>query len=512
MSNIIKKHPMNSAAEKKVIEQWNKMSESQKQEFWQLKATEDQQKLKTFIQNDKKKTIQVPCTNGETLTLTKVSIPFQENEDFGHVIQESSSTGGSKQLMVVHKPSGVIQHFSQILLGNTIPDHVIGLTPEETEQRLIITHPYVHMEETILRANVDRDALVGAAKKQAIEMPILNNYWRESICQDYRVAEKGVIQTYKNAVTQCSAMSLLYDSAKKFFNVGLKYLYEIDVNTLTCMSTWKQLPVLKPILMDEELCMRYSKAPLNPPLVLAQLLCRMIAIKYDCEYTPNVVLTLPTSERFGKIGSQALSVDSQISALNAAQPLSHAEVLETGNVLQGSIYSFKLCRANLQSNKPSVFIMMELEEMKDVIDTARNQIGQNLFNQLFESFRSAFRDMFVLQVCNIPGLTSTLQLIQLDHVMNILSFINQNSKEAKPVVAITSTESTPQEQELDRLCQSFKSHEPLQILCKKILPDGTFDEETKIKGFGQRLPVKLSIDFLKIEEDESDSGELHEHE
>ena len=497
---------MNSAAEKRVIEQWNKMSVSQKQQYFEMKSNDEQKQLVKFLGSDKKQSISLPTSNGENLVLKKINIPFMGGEDFGHVVAESQSTG--KQIMVIHKATGVVSPFSQINLGSTIPDHVIGLTPQETEERLMRTHPFLELHHTTSRANITRDNFIRACKKTGDAIPVLKNYWRESICEDYEIAEQFIIHHYKNAVTQCNAMGLLYDSTRRFFNVGMKYLYEIDVNTASVMATWKNIPVLKKILINEEPRISYSEKPINPSIVLAQLICRLVAIRYDCEYTPNVLMSLATSERFGQIGSQACKVESQLSALNSAQPQAHAEVIDTGDHLKGNMYSFKICKCNLQNNRPSIFIMLELEEMKDVIDTARNQVGNYLFNQLFEPFRSYFRDMINLHLCNVPGLNASVQLIHLDHVMNIVTYVNQNSKEAQPVIAVVPSEGTEQEKEMDIICQSYKTHEPITLVFSKILPDGHFDDETKVKEFHQRIPKTLAIDFVTIEEDEPDNGEL----
>jgi hypothetical protein len=499
MANIIKKQPMNSAAEKKTIDEWNKLSVSQKQQYWEMKSTEEQKKITNFLKNDKKDVIHLSTSNGESLTLKKIDLPLRYNEDFGHVLCDSQSSG--KQIMVIHKATGITAPFSNINLSLTVPDHVIGLTPEETNERLMITHPFLELEAQSSKSIIMRNHLLKVAKKTGEAVPILKNYWRESICEDYLMAEKSIIHNYKNVVTQCNALDLLNSSVKQFFNVAMKYLYEIDVNTGTVMSTWQNIPVLKPILIDEEPRINYSSKPINPPLVLAQLMCRLVALKYDCEYTPNCVMSLPTADRFARIGSQAFKVSAQINAINTAQPLAKAEIIDTLDYLKGQIYSFKICKANLQNNKPTIFIMLELEEMKEVVDTARDQVGVYVFNQLFESFRATFRDMFNLTLCNIPGLNSSIQLIHLDHVMNIVSYINQNSKEAKPIIAELSVDSSPQEQELDRLCQSYKTHEAISTTFKKILPDNTYDETTKNEEFHQRTPKTLSIDFVKIEEE-----------
>ena len=263
MANIIKKQPMNSAAEKKVIEEWNKLSVSQKQQYWEMKSSEEQKKITNFLKNDKKEAIHLSTSNGESMTLKKVDLPFRNNEDFGHVICESQSTG--KQIMVIHKETGITAPFSTIQLGSTIPDHVIGLTPEETEERLMITHPFLDLEAVTSKATIMRNHLLKLSKRTGEAVPILKNYWRESICEDYLIAEKFIVHHYKNAVTQCNAMDILYGSAKNFFNVAMKYLFEIDVNTGTVMSTWQNIPVLKPILINEEPRISYSIKPINPP-------------------------------------------------------------------------------------------------------------------------------------------------------------------------------------------------------------------------------------------------------
>jgi hypothetical protein len=495
---------MNSTAEKMTIERFNKLAPSEKQEFWALASTSEQEKLAKFLSNDKKDKLSLTNVDGSTTTLTKVSLPLHESKQWSHVVAETAGQK-TKQLYVVDKTSGSILPFSQINLGYGQPDNVVALSSTEIEKRMIETHPFLQMVGESTKAMSIKESILTLARARQVPVPNYNMYWREFYCEDPELTTASVIYHYKNAVTVSSALNLLDQCRTKLLNVVMRYLYEIDVNTLTCLGSLFTIPPGHLIDLNEEIRLAYNRRLVNPPLILANIICRIYAMRNNTLFCPNVMFYWPTTDRVATGGPNVLDPSVATIATAHTVPLSNIREIDIDKVLDGQSYSFKLYTCNTNENKPCAFVVLHVHDLSDIIATCRAQIGVVNFAQLYEPFRQSIVSLFNLYVGNIPGLKSSITLINLDHASNPLTFVNQNcipSRPPKPLEDVKQTEGmTELEKAQAELIASYESHEPVKVVVRRTLPDNYF-EPIDPNDFQNVPALKLSVDFVKLEIEE----------